>query len=285
MAEMSKSCCALSPVCGGVMGCWSAGGPFGVGAPLGSIIITTPSPVVPGLPPPWGGLKGPLWSMSLDGNESVILWCRGSVVLVPIPQLPPNPACSAAQPPPPAPPPAHPTDLLRRLQVPLCPTEQIRGGGGKKQPTKQAVRSGHPHTAPRQRGTTSAPHTPAMGERNVTPPLLICPTHTPSRRQHMRWPSTTHSTAATASGTSSVTRKAGSRSWGGDKVGGWKSPLPSNTPGPHTSPGAVGVGSTRSWKGEGGQCRAWPGGVGGCGVDLTRVRLHQQMAKWGANVS
>ena len=105
MAEMSKSCCALSPVCGGVMGCWSAGGPFGVGAPLGSIIITTPSPVVPGLPPPWGGLKGPLWSMSLDGNESVILWCRGSVVLVPIPQLPSNPACSAAQPPlPPSPP-------------------------------------------------------------------------------------------------------------------------------------------------------------------------------------
>ena len=232
------------------MGRWSAGGPFGVGAPLGCIIITTPSPVVPGLPPPWGGLKGPLWSMSLDGNESVILWCRGSVVLVPIPQLPPNPACSAAQPPLPPPPPAHPTDLLRRLQVPLCPTEQIRGGGGKKQPTKQAVRSGHPHTAPRQRGTTSAPHTPAMGERNVTPPLLICPTHTPSRRQHMRWPSTTHSTAATASGTSSVTRKAGSRSWGGDEVGGWKSPLPSNTPGPHTSPGAVGVGSTRSWKGE-----------------------------------
>ena len=153
-------------------------------------------------------------------------------------------------PPPPPPPPSSPHRLTQTSPSPSLPYRTDQRWGGKETTDKAGDEKRSPPHCPKAKGHHfSSPH-PTHGEKGRDSPPLTCPTHTPSRRQHMRWPSTTHSTAATASGTSSVTRKAGSRSWGGDEVGGWKSPLPSNTPGPHTSPGAVGVGSTRSWKGE-----------------------------------
>lgn len=223
--------------------------------------------------------------MSLDGNESVILWCCGSVVLVPIPQLPPNPACSAAQPPLPPPPPAHPTDLLRRLQVPLCPTEQIRGGGEKKQPTKQAVRSGHPLTAPRQRGTTSAPHTPAMGKRDVTPP----PPHLPNSHS---LPTAAHEVAQHHTQHRSHRQRHQQRHQesrqqilGGGRGGGLEIPASLQHPGPPHQSWCRGGGQHPQLERRGRSMSGMAWVVGGCGVDLTRVRLHQRMAKWGAKVS
>lgn len=111
-------------------------------------------------------------------------------------------------------------------------------------------------------------------------------THSPSLRQHMRCPRRRQSSAATASGTSSVTRKEGTSSRGAAGLGGSKSPPSSSTPDPHTGPGSVGLGHTCSCREKGGVRRGWgaPGGAGTRG-GLTRVRLHQRMEKCGAKES
>ena len=84
--------------------------------------------------------------MSISGNESTILWFRGSVLLVLIPPLPPGPAH-----PPPSPPQLTPRTYsdVSKSRFALQNTSEM---GEKKQPTEQEVRSAHPHTAPMAKG-------------------------------------------------------------------------------------------------------------------------------------
>lgn len=222
--------------------------------------------------------------MSISGNESTILWFRGSVLLVLIPPLPPGPA------PPPLPPPAHPQDLLRRLQVPLCPTEHIRDGG-KETADRAGGEKRSPTHCPHGKG---APHRLPMpqpgGDRDVTPPP-----HPPKVPNSHSLPTAAHEVAQHHAEHRSHRQRhqqrhqeRGQQILGGGRGGGLEIPAPLQHPGTPHRPRCRGGGQhlqlERRGRSPSGTARGWGVG-GGRGAALTRVRLHQRMAKWGAKVS
>lgn len=235
----------------------------------------------------WGEEEGgPLW-----GGETFRLHHLHNILQTadhspsPSPPRPhpcqPSPCVTMTKPPPHKAAPQHPrgSALGTRTYSDVSESRfclQNRGKRGKKK--KMTVRRAL--TNPRLswghdgqgRGTQPGVPVPWLGWGDPHPERAP-PTHTPSLRQHMRWPRSRQSSTATTSGTSSVTRNPGSRSWGGASVGGWKSPSSSSTPEPHTGPEAVGVGQTCSCNGvmvsggsrvggpHGAWCMGWRGGM------------------------